>query len=166
MLPEGTLVSSATGRVELPKELVVSISSARLESSVLEASRRRGSERLAALQAVIDQLSVGEYLSGARSRWVEDRRRHFADLMTDARLQAAELAFVLGRLDRAAMLVDAVVLADRYREAAWRLKMRVANAFGDDDGVIRAFGQLDRALKDVGAAPAAASRQLLDNLRR
>ena len=98
--------------------------------------------------------------------WVDERRERFVGLRTDAQLQAAELAFELGALDRACDLVNAVLEADPYREAGWRLKMRVAAAFGDDDAVIRTYRDLKRALTEIGAAPASGSRKLLDALRR
>ena len=97
---------------------------------------------------------------------MDERRERFVGLRTDAQLQAAELAFELGALDRACDLVNAVLEADPYREAGWRLKMRVAAAFGDDDAVIRTYRDLKRALTEIGAAPASGSRKLLDALRR
>jgi len=44
--------------------------------------------------------------------------------------------------------------------------MRLAAAFGDDDAVIRTYRDLERALTEIGAAPASGSRKLLDALRR
>ena len=55
---------------------------------------------------------------------------------------------------------------DPYREAAWRLQMRLASAVGDEDRVIGAFRGCERALAELGARPAGATRHLLDALRR
>jgi DNA-binding SARP family transcriptional activator len=100
------------------------------------------------------------------SRWVDERRRHLAELATDARCEAAEVAFAEGRLAEARQLVDAVLREEPYREAAFRLKMRLAGALGDEDGVLREFQRCERALAAVGAAPTRTTRRLLDQLRR
>ena len=166
LLPEGALTTSSSGLVQLAPELPVSSTSARLEAALAEASRLQGPERLAALERTLGRMETGEYLPGGTSRWIDDRRAHFADLITHARLQAAELAFESGALDRASVLVDAVLEADPYRETAWRLKMRIASAYGDDDAVIRVYNGLARALGEIGATPAPSSTRLLDALRR
>lgn len=54
----------------------------------------------------------------------------------------------------------------RYREGAWRLSMSIANARGDDDGVLARFRRCENALADIGLSPAPATRQLLNRLRR
>jgi DNA-binding SARP family transcriptional activator len=59
-----------------------------------------------------------------------------------------------------------VLGADASREAAWRLLMRLANALGDQDRVIRAYRACEQALAAVGARPAASTRELLEHLRR
>jgi hypothetical protein len=59
-----------------------------------------------------------------------------------------------------------VLGAEPYREAAYRLRMRLAAALGDDHGVLRAFQGCERALAAVGAAPTQTTRGLLDQLRR
>jgi len=48
----------------------------------------------------------------------------------------------------------------------WRTLMRVRSAVGDYDGVITIFAQCQRALRAAEIAPAAATRALLDQLRR
>ena len=87
-------------------------------------------------------------------------------LGADARFEAAELAFAAGRYRDAERLVAAVLRDDPYREAAWRLQMRLASAVGDEDRVIGAFRGCERALAQLGARPAGATRHLLDALRR
>ena len=56
--------------------------------------------------------------------------------------------------------------ADPLREAICRTPMRVRNAVGDYDGVVSTFAQCQRALRAAEIAPAAATRALLDQLRR
>jgi hypothetical protein len=47
------------------------------------------------------------------------------------------------------------------REGAWRLAMRVADALGDDQGVVRADNDCEQALADLGTTPSESTRQLL-----
>lgn len=44
--------------------------------------------------------------------------------------------------------------------------MSIANARGDDDGVLARFRRCENALADIGLSPAPATRQLLNRLRR
>ena len=108
----------------------------------------------------------GEYLPGVRSEWAEQRRRELTELATDARHEAGELAFAAGRHRDAQRFCDRVLEDDPYREGAWRLRMRIANALGDDDGVVRAYQACQRALSELGASPSATTRELLQHLRR
>jgi hypothetical protein len=48
----------------------------------------------------------------------------------------------------------------------WRTLMRVRRAVGDYDGVVSTFAKCQRALRAAEIAPAAATRALLDQLRR
>ncbi len=89
-----------------------------------------------------------------------------ADLVAGARYEAAELAFSAGRFDDAQQWAQAVLRTEPYREAAWRLTMRIANALGDDDGVIVAYQGCEQALGTLGIGPAHSTRQLLERLRR
>jgi DNA-binding SARP family transcriptional activator len=89
-----------------------------------------------------------------------------SDLATQARHDAAELAFGAGRYDDAERMIDAVLATDPLRETAWRLAMRIASALGDEDRVIRIYRDCQRALAAIGASPAPATRELLHRLRR
>jgi DNA-binding SARP family transcriptional activator len=80
--------------------------------------------------------------------------------------EAAAAALAAARYDEANRLTEAVLRADPLREAAWRLAMRIANALGDEDGVIAGFRACERALAEIGTVPAASTRQLLESLRR
>jgi DNA-binding SARP family transcriptional activator len=57
-----------------------------------------------------------------------------------------------------------VLEAEPFQEAGWRLAMRVADARGDQDGVIRAYQRCEQMLAEVGAEPATTTRQLLERL--
>jgi DNA-binding SARP family transcriptional activator len=59
-----------------------------------------------------------------------------------------------------------VAREDPFREATWRLAMRIASALGDDDRVIARFRSCEQALREIGAEPSETTRRLLEALRR
>ncbi|WP_382306847.1 BTAD domain-containing putative transcriptional regulator [Herbiconiux sp. UC225_62] len=125
----------------------------------------QGRQRLdLALKALAD-VPEGEYLPGTRSEWVSDQRRRWNDLLTDIRHAAAEAAFEISDYATASSMINEVLDRDQFRERAWRLKMRVAAAVGDGDGVISAFRACKSALATIKVAPTESTRQLLQRLR-
>jgi DNA-binding SARP family transcriptional activator len=162
--PDGLVTARAT--VALSDELAAVSESVQLERALAQAARSRGAERLGATLAALEVVDRGAYLPGIESHWVDERRQRLGELATDARYEAAELAFSAGRLDDAARLTEAVLDAEPFHEAAWRLAMRLAGARGDDHGVLRSYQRCDRVLAEVGAEPSATTRQLVDQLRR
>ncbi len=165
ILPDGALLSPQGAAVSLEDDVLVDSDSDRLESQLVEAARLQGRDRFAATLEALKIIDRGEYLAGARSIWVDERRGALAGRALDARFDAAELAFAAGDLEPAGQLARQVLDADPYREAAWRLTMRIAGALGDADGVIREFKACERALADVGTTPAQSTRGLLEQLR-
>jgi DNA-binding SARP family transcriptional activator len=97
---------------------------------------------------------------------VDERRHQLTEVATTARAAAAEAAYWADRYPDAQRLAEAVVAADPLREAMWRTLMRVRSAAGDYDGVVSTFAQCQCALRATEIAPAAATRALLDQLRR
>jgi DNA-binding SARP family transcriptional activator len=87
-------------------------------------------------------------------------------VVQEARHDAAEIAFATGHYRQAARLVRDVLRADPFRESAWRLEMRIADALGDQDRVIAAYRACERALTELGTQPTATTVQLLKDLRR
>jgi two-component SAPR family response regulator len=165
VLPEGAVVVE-DGRVTLSDAVAVNSESTRLESDLAEAARLQGDERLSATLAALATYDRGEYLPGPRSRWADERDQHLADLATDARYEAAELALAAGRYQEARALNEAVLRVDPFRESAWRLAMRIADVLGDEKGVIRAYHDCEQALAQVDAAPSASTKELVQRLRR
>jgi DNA-binding SARP family transcriptional activator len=152
--------------VSLAAGTALSTESVRFEARLVEAARL---EHEARFEATLEALAIyeqGEYLGRINAPWVAERRSQLDQLAADARFDAAEVAFSLGLLERARPLVEAVLTADPYHEPAWRLSMRLANAFGSEERVIRDFHRCEQALADVGAVPSPATRQLLETLRR
>ena len=165
-LPDGAGLDVNDSAVALGASLRLTTESVRFEARLVEAARLQNEARREAVLEALEVFEGGEYLPRINAPWVDDRRSHLEQLATDARFDAADLAFALGALDQARSLVDAVLGADPYHEPAWRLSMRLANALGSDERVIRDFHRCEQALAGVGATPSAATRQLLDALRR
>jgi DNA-binding SARP family transcriptional activator len=165
-LPEESGPVVEEGRFRLGEDVRATSESTQFETMLAEGARLRGTDRLRAIREALEIADQGEYLPRIRSRWVEDRRHRLAELATDARHEAAALAFEAGRFDDAERMNREVLASDPLREAAWRLTMRIANALGDEDGVIRAYQACERALDEVGAEPGQTSRELLARLRR
>jgi DNA-binding SARP family transcriptional activator len=164
-LPRDGLISDRAG-VALGQHVTAISESVKLEHALAQAARLRGDERLAATLAALETVGQGEYLPGICSRWVEDRRQELRELATDARYEAAELAFAEGRLLKAERLTETILEAEPFHEAAWRLTMRLASARGDNQGVLRSYQRCDRVLAELGAGPSASTRHLMDQLRR
>jgi ATP/maltotriose-dependent transcriptional regulator MalT/DNA-binding SARP family transcriptional activator len=163
-LPDDALLTEAGGVVSLARP--ITSDSTRLQCLVAEAQTLRGAARLEGLRAALRIPAAGEYLPGVDSAWVEDRRAELQQLVTAARFAAAEAAYELERLSEAQDHLAQVLTSDPYREPAWRLAMRLADAVGDEAGVLEAYRGCERALKDLDAAPSATTRQLLHRLRR
>jgi DNA-binding SARP family transcriptional activator len=159
-------VEVAQGAVRIGGEVRVACDSKRFEAALAESARLQGADRLAATLDALAIVDEGDYLPDMASRWVDERRGYLAELATDARSEAAELAFAEGRLDEARELIDVVLRDEPYRETAFRLTMRIAGALGDEPGVLREFQRCQRALAAVGTVPTQTTRRLLDQLRR
>jgi DNA-binding SARP family transcriptional activator len=166
VLPAGAVVSSTDDRVALSPDVRVSSESSRVEDLISESAAKAPRERLAVLLEALELVDGGEYLPGVTSTWAEDRREYLHNLAQDARMTAAELAFATGSLRDAERLVETVVREDPFREATWRLAMRVASVLGDEDRVIARFRSCERALREIGAEPSETTRRLLEALRR
>lgn len=166
VLPAGVSLEVANGDVRLAEDVQIVSESARFEELLATAARLQGEERLATTLRALTLVDRGEYLPRRSSPWIEARQEHLRSLTADACFEAAELAFAAGRYPLAERMVGRVVAADPFREGAWRLIMRIANAHGDDDGIIGAYRRCERTLATLGASPSPSTRQLLELLRR
>jgi DNA-binding SARP family transcriptional activator len=165
-LPDPAALVVERGTVRLRDDVVIMSESNRFEAALAEAARLQGHERLAATLDALAIYDKGDYLPSARSGWADDRRQRLAELATDARSEAAELALAAERYDEAERLAEEVLHTEPFRETAWRLRMRISHALGDDAGVIRAYHACGRALSEVGTKPSRSTDQLLERLRR
>jgi DNA-binding SARP family transcriptional activator len=165
-LPEEAGIESEGGSVRFTHGVLVTSESTRFEAELAAAAAQRDEVRLAAILSALAIYDHGDYLPGARSTWADARARQLDQLAGDARYEAAELACAAHRYDQASQLADRVLEVEPYRETAWRLKMRIAGALGDEDGVIRAYQGCERALAAIGTGPSPTTRDLLERLRR
>jgi ATP/maltotriose-dependent transcriptional regulator MalT len=157
---------SKPGMVRLSSQVRVVTESRRLVGLLSEAAAVRGAERMRLLVTALGVAESGVYLSPVTSMWAEDRRQRLEELVRSARLDAAEAAFAAGDYADATRLAEMVVKVDPYREAAWRLLMRVAGTLGDRDRVIAAYRMCERALAELGAEPSPTTTCLLRAPRR
>jgi DNA-binding SARP family transcriptional activator len=164
-LPDGAVIVEGA-IVGLGEGAQITTDSSRFEAQVAEAARLQGEQRFAATLEALEIYDRGEFLPGPHSTWADERAQRLSDLATDARFEAAEIALAIGRYGAARRLTEHVLADQPFREGAWRLAMRVADALGDDQGVLRAYHECERALAEVGATPSPSTRQLLEALRR
>ncbi|MCW3004558.1 MAG: transcriptional activator domain protein [Conexibacter sp.] len=166
LLPDADALSSAGGLVRLAPEVRLSTTSGRFVQRLDEARGQEGPDRLATTLAALALHDAGDYLEGARTAWVDERRRALSAQVSKARHEAALLAFEQGRHLEALRLNERALLDDPVREDAWRLRMEINGALGDDAGVLAAFRDCTAALAELGAEPAPSTRKLLTRLRR
>lgn len=165
VIPDVLEQDTRRGVLRLSSRVRVTTESRRLAGLLGEAAAMRGKERLRLLLMALEIADRGPYLSAITSIWADERRQRLDELICSARLDAAETAFATGHYREATRLAETVVKADPYREAAWRLLMRLADALGDRDRVITAYRSCERALAELGAEPSATIMALLRNSR-
>jgi DNA-binding SARP family transcriptional activator len=165
LLPGGAIAGDG-GSVVLTDAIQVTSDSVAFEVQVQEAHRLQGRARLRGLLLALEQRGTEPFLDGVKSAWAEERRRHIASLVSDVHFEAAEAAYAEGEFAQARRLLGSLLAADPFREAAWRLSMRVASALGDEDGIVQAFRGCERALEDLATQPSSVTQQLLAELRR
>jgi two-component SAPR family response regulator len=166
VLPDTADLSFDAGRLRLGDALALQTDSRHAEGLLSRALRLTGPERLDALLEAVEAFDRGPYLAGVASAWAEERRGELAALAADTRHEAALSAYEAIRHRDAERLINEVLRTDPYREASWRLLMRIAHAAGDEDRVIAVYCRCERALRSVGAAPSQSTSALLTALRR
>ncbi|GAB3349830.1 BTAD domain-containing putative transcriptional regulator [Modestobacter lapidis] len=166
VLPDGVGPVFAGSVLAFPAPVALDGEANRAEALLAEAARLRGEAQFSVLLRALELLDRGPYLPGVESAWADQRRRELASRAVEARLSAAHLAFAAERYREAEDLVEAVLAVDPYKESAWRLRMRIADALGDADRVITTFRRCRQALDELDLTPADSTQQLLDQLRR
>lgn len=131
-----------------------------------EGAAAQGAARMRTTQGALALLARGEFLAGCESAWALERRGQIERRADDARHAAAEITYAQGQLKEALQMTEEILEADPFREAVWRLKMRVLGALGDEDGMLDAFARCQAAMSELGATVAPATSALVDALRR
>jgi ATP/maltotriose-dependent transcriptional regulator MalT/DNA-binding SARP family transcriptional activator len=165
VVPDVLVQDSRRGVVRLNPQVRVVTDSRRLAGLLGQAAAVPLEDKLALLLSALQLADRGPYLPTVTSIWADERRQRLDELVCSARLDAAAAAFAVGRYPQATQLAEAVVQADPYREAAWRLLMRISATLGDWDRVIAAYRSCERALAELGAEPSAATSGLLRDTR-
>jgi len=165
VLPDGVGLETVGGQVRLAGDVAVASESVRFEELVAGAAVLQEADRLAALQRAFNLLERGDYLPAVEAGWATARRVELARRAADARHDAAEAAHAIGLHDDAWRLVSQVLRADPYREASWRLAMRICDARGRPEAVTDSYERCEATMRQIGSEPSATTRQLLQTLR-
>ena len=136
--------------------------SQRLAYLLAAAGELPGDQQLPALRDALGIAESGSFMEGLSSEWATLRRRELADLITDARLLAAEVAVGAGEYREAGEMATLVLSHDPYRESAWQLRMRVLNALGSSDALLATYRACEQALSDIGLSPSSGTQRLLE----
>ncbi|MER5224310.1 BTAD domain-containing putative transcriptional regulator [Streptomyces flaveus] len=164
-LPPQLRLTVEQNRLALAEEVARGCQSLRFEAGLAQAHRLAGQAKLSAIEELLAR-NEGEYLPDRTSQWVEERRGTLTRQSVEALSSAAELALQLHQYGDAARLCDRATALDPLREVAWRVRMRAANALGDDGGVLTAFQRCEAALSRIDASPSPSTRRLLKQLQR
>jgi DNA-binding SARP family transcriptional activator len=103
------------------------------------------------------------FLPGAESGWVDDERRHLAELHVRAVEAYARAGLGIGGTELAAAVRAGwtLVRSEPYRESGYRLLMEALEREGNRAEAVRVYDQLRRRLRDeLGLAPSAETQEL------
>jgi DNA-binding SARP family transcriptional activator len=164
-LPDGIDLTLDRQVVRCTPPSALSSESVRFETMLASARSLTGADRLEAFSGALALHGRGPYLEREASPWAQERRRQLDDLAEDALIQASETAYELGEYAEAERLVRQCLGLNRYRESAWRLLMRIAAATCDQDAVIAAYRECERAIGEMGTRPCTVTESLLTQLR-
>ncbi|MTD53276.1 BTAD domain-containing putative transcriptional regulator [Amycolatopsis pithecellobii] len=165
VLPDPGLVRSDGDEIRLESR-EVSSDSRQFEYLLTAAGELPAGKQFDALRDTLDIAERGVFLDGVSSEWAEVRRRELDELVTDARMLAADAAADAGDYRTADELALAVLGSNPYREAAWQVRMRVCNALGCADALLTTYRGCEEALAEAGLEPSPGTRRLLAQLRR
>lgn len=165
-VPELVEIDRGQGLMWLNPAYVVMSESQRLTQVLARSASRRGVERLVLLREALTLVGRGEYLPGLSSAWVIERRAHLGTLLRDAEYEVAEIALSAGDLVTADEFAARAITSDPFREAAWRVRMRVAIDRGDADKSLRLYRSCVTLLAEIGVRPEVATTNLVSYARR
>ena len=165
VLPASAGLTITRDELQIAGIAAVTADSLRFERLLAQANRQGGEERLASLQRALEAVHEGGYLPEVESDWARERRQLLDDAIHDARVATAELLFQHGRYKDASRIVGDAVKNNPYSERAWRLRIKVADAVGDDDRMLDAYRRCCTHLSEIGLGPSAETVGLVERLR-
>jgi DNA-binding SARP family transcriptional activator len=157
-------LTSDDGRIRLEAGAIIS-ESVLFDELIAEAARLQGPLRLEVTRRALEISDKGLYLPGLNTGWADRRRREVEETVADAQIEAAELTLIAGEYEESEAYARAVLDYDPFRESAWRMLMRINEAFGAHDKVISSYRHCEESLQELGVEPSLTTRELLQRLR-
>jgi two-component SAPR family response regulator len=164
-LPPSLGLTVTKDELRIPGIASLDAESIRFERLLALAGRQTGEERIASLRRALAVVEGGEYLPDVATPWAEERRGLLHAAIGEARVTAAELLFQHGCYREARAMIDRALGDEPLSERAWRLRIKLADAVGDDDGVLDAYRRCRAELRTLGLEPSAETVELVERLR-
>jgi predicted ATPase/DNA-binding SARP family transcriptional activator len=165
-MPAGSVLYADRQHVRLNPEVVVT-DTAEFEHLMRAASHTAEPGQRATLLERATTLYRGELLPGCYEDWALQEQARWSERYGDALEELSEAHEQAGDLQAALSAAQRAVRADAYREGAYQRQMRLCAVLGRVSAALAAYDELERVLKrDLGVAPAAATRELRDQIRR
>ena len=156
-LPPSCLSGRSDIRLVLPADAWIDSEQAALACHRAESSRARGDwPGVFTASLVAYYIARRGFLPGEELPWVEDHRRHLADVLLDARECFGEACLALGGAELPGALRSGRELIEQapYRETGYRILMEALAAEGKVAEALRVYDGLRVRLADeLGASP-------------
>lgn len=165
VLPDSVELTVSRNRVRIAPLGAILSDSDRFDGLVANALEQAGERRIETLLAALAVVDRGPYLPGVTSEWAEERRSLLARSAGDARVDLAETLFQHGRYAEAQELLGRALVEEPYSERGWRLRILLADAVGDGDGILDAYRDCSRRLEELGLEPSMQTIELVERLR-
>ena len=165
VLPASLGFTVTKDELRIPGIALVSAELTQFERLLAQANRQSGEQRIGSLRQALAIVEAGEYLPGVASPWAEERRQLLHGAVAEARVAAAELLFRHGCYQETRAMIDDALTDEPFSERAWRLRIKLADAVGDDDGVLEAYRRCRIQLHELGLEPSAETVALVERLR-
>ncbi|HLK58389.1 MAG TPA: tetratricopeptide repeat protein [Chthonomonadaceae bacterium] len=164
--PAGSVVQADHSHVRLSPE-VLTTDVADFERLLLCAGQAaEGAERIALLQEACSRYRNG-LLPGFYEDWVLQEQQRLSERYVEALQELAWNQQQTGALKPALEAVDRALRVDPYREALYRLQMRLYAALGQPAAAQQSYQTLERLFREeLGVTPSAATRQLAEQIRQ
>jgi predicted ATPase/DNA-binding SARP family transcriptional activator len=165
-VPAGSVLLADRQTVQL-NSAAVSTDVAEFERLLRAAARAAEARERASLLERAVELYRGELLPGCYEEWALQEQMRFGERCADALEQLAAAREAIGDLGGALEATQRAVQADPLREAPYRRQMRLYAALERPAAARETYRELERFFrKELGVSPAAATRELAEQIRR